>query len=145
MAILNGLPERFDPFIRAFDALGDEKSLTFEFVKIRILQGEQRNQQCFKSSIHKNKESALVSSQRDVSWRSCNGKSLRKCNYCGRTNNTSDQIFIKYTHLRAYYEKCYAMREKALIAKITAQLPQFDSDFCMMENDTKFSSNVSSG
>ena len=145
MAMLNGLPERFDPLISALDALGDEKTFTFEFVKSRLLQEEQRNQQRIESSIHKNEESALVSNQRDVSWGGRNGKSSRKCNHCGRTNHTSDQCFIKFPHLKAEYDKRYAMREKALIAKITAQLSQPDSDFCMMANDTKFSSNASSG
>ena len=38
----------------------------------------------------------------------------------------------------------YAIQRKPLIAKITAQLSQSDSDFCMMANDTKVSSNASS-
>ena len=32
MAMLNGLPERFDPLIGALDEPGDQKRLSFEFV-----------------------------------------------------------------------------------------------------------------
>ena len=43
MAVLNGLPPRFDSLIVALDALGNEdKIFTLEFVKSRLLQEEQR-------------------------------------------------------------------------------------------------------
>ncbi len=44
MAVLNGLPERFDSLICALDALwGNENdTFTLEFVKSRLLQEEQR-------------------------------------------------------------------------------------------------------
>ena len=43
MAVLNGLPTRFESLIVALDALGNEdKMFTLEFVKSRLLQEEQR-------------------------------------------------------------------------------------------------------
>ncbi len=43
MAVLNGLPERFDSLICALDALGNENdTFTLEFMKSRLLQEEQR-------------------------------------------------------------------------------------------------------
>lgn len=42
--LLNGLIERFDGIISALDAIGnDEKIFTFEFIKIRCEQEEQRH------------------------------------------------------------------------------------------------------
>ncbi len=44
MAVLNGLPERFNILISALDALGNEnETFSLEFVKSRLLQEEQRN------------------------------------------------------------------------------------------------------
>ena len=100
MTMLNGLPERFDPLIIALGALEDEKTFTFEFIKSRLLLEEQRNHQRIESSHHSTEESALISSQRDVSWGGRNDNSLRKCNHYGRNNHTSDQCFIKYPHLK---------------------------------------------
>ena len=43
MAALNGLPPTYEHLIVALDALGnDDKSFTFELIKSRLIQGEQR-------------------------------------------------------------------------------------------------------
>ena len=43
MAVLNGLPTRFEALIVALDALGnEEKIFCLDFVKSRLLQEEQR-------------------------------------------------------------------------------------------------------
>ncbi len=43
MAVLNGLPKRFNNLISALDALGNEnETFSLEFVKSRLLQEEQR-------------------------------------------------------------------------------------------------------
>ena len=43
MAVLNGLPARFESLIVALDALGSEdKMFSLDFVKSRLLQEEQR-------------------------------------------------------------------------------------------------------
>ena len=43
MALLNGLTERFDSLISALDAFGDENKFSFEFMRVQLLQEEQRN------------------------------------------------------------------------------------------------------
>ena len=46
MALLNGLPDRFDGLIAALDALGDDyKLFTFDYVLSRSQQEEQRHVQ----------------------------------------------------------------------------------------------------
>ncbi len=43
MAVLNGLPERFNSLISELDALGNEdEAFSLDFVKSRLLQEEQR-------------------------------------------------------------------------------------------------------
>jgi gag-polypeptide of LTR copia-type len=42
MAVLNGLPPKYDRLIVALDALGDDTKLTLEFTKSHLLQEEQR-------------------------------------------------------------------------------------------------------
>ena len=48
VAMVDGLPERFDLLISALDALGDEKTFTFGLLKGRLLQEEQRNNNVLK-------------------------------------------------------------------------------------------------
>ena len=38
MAVLNGLPQKYDNIVTALDALGHESTFTLEFVKSRLLQ-----------------------------------------------------------------------------------------------------------
>ena len=82
-------------FLRGLNELGDEKALTFESVKSRLLQEEQRNQQRIESSIHKFEEISLVSNQRDVSIGDRNGKSSRRCINRDLRNHTSNQCLIR--------------------------------------------------
>jgi hypothetical protein len=42
MAVLKGLPSKYDHLIVALGALGDDTKLTMEFPKSRLLQEEQR-------------------------------------------------------------------------------------------------------
>ncbi len=66
MAVLNGLPERFDSLICALDALGnDNDTFTLEFVKSRLLQEEQRMKMRMEATNVKSEASALVSSHPD--------------------------------------------------------------------------------
>jgi hypothetical protein len=44
-AVLNGLPSKYDHFIVAMDALGDDSKVSYEFVKSRLLQEEQRTEE----------------------------------------------------------------------------------------------------
>ena len=82
MAFLNGLPERFGSLIRALDALGDEKTFTFEFVKSRLLQEEQRNKKRFEDSLKKSSDKVLVPTQSRANCPSCSSRKTRKCLKC---------------------------------------------------------------
>lgn len=63
MAVLNGLPDRFDRLISAIDPLGNcDNALSFFFVKIRVLQEEQRINMRTKGSISKADTDSLVAS-----------------------------------------------------------------------------------
>lgn len=66
MVVLNGLLERFTSLMNAIDALGKEdESFSFEHVKSRLLQEEQRTEIRAKASTVKSKASALVTSRLD--------------------------------------------------------------------------------
>ena len=100
MAMLDDLPDRFDPLISALSMLEDDKTFTFEFVKSRLLQEKQRNQQRVESSLYKTEESALVSKSCVGSCSGCNVKSLKRCSNCGKTGHSEDLCFTKQPHLR---------------------------------------------
>ena len=88
MALLNGLPDRFDSLISALDALGnDEEQFTFEFVKSRCQQEEQRHIKRDEDT-HKRSESAALLATR----------SKEKCVHCGKHYDSS-KCFKKYPHL----------------------------------------------
>eukprot|EP00171_Calliarthron_tuberculosum_P021821 IDg21821t1 len=82
MALLNGLPDRFDSIISVMDALGKEdKIFTFEFVKSRLLQDEQRTDMRVQTSIVKSEAAALVAHNHSES---CFPFKYRpKCDHCG--------------------------------------------------------------
>ena len=113
----NGFPKRFNPVINAFDALRDEKILTFELVKSSLLQKQKRNQQRLETSIHKTEESAQIFRLRDFSRGVYSSKNIRQCNHCCHKNHISDQWFIKHLDLRTEYDKRCSLQEEHLIAK----------------------------
>ncbi len=64
MAVLNGLPERFNSLISALDALGNEdEAFSLDFVKSRLLQEEQRIEMRTRASSTKSETSALFSTR----------------------------------------------------------------------------------
>ena len=91
MAVLNGLPARFESLIVALDALGSEdKMFSLEFVKTRLLQEEQRAEMKNKTS-SSNKDSAFMncvpsagSTKRDM-----------QCTNCGRSGHTASHCWGK--------------------------------------------------
>eukprot|EP00171_Calliarthron_tuberculosum_P000627 IDg627t1 len=92
MAVLNGLPQRFETIITALDAIGDDDiSFTFDKVRGRLLQEEKRFTMR-ESSSQSTKSSALVHS---VPSRSSSSSSKR-CTHCGRTNHTEPHCWEKY-------------------------------------------------
>ncbi|CDF39842.1 unnamed protein product [Chondrus crispus] len=87
MAVLNGLPARFEALIVALDALGnEEKIFSLDFVKSRLLQEEQRANMKSTSS----QTSALVN-------RAPNNGDINdyKCTNCGHTGHTATRCWGK--------------------------------------------------
>ena len=93
MALLNGLPDKFDGLISALDALGDDEStFTFEFVKSRCHQEEQRHSQRDADALVKSEAAALIAFRDN------------KCLHCGK-NHPSDKCWKKYPHLSPFNKK----------------------------------------
>ena len=92
MAVLNGLPARFDSLIVALDALGNEdKDFTLDFVKSRLLQEEQRaGMRDGESS--KSKNAALVNNARG---QGSNPYATHVCTNCGRTGHSAQRCWGK--------------------------------------------------
>ncbi len=63
MAVLNGLPPRFETIITALDAIGDDDaSFTFDKVRSRLLQEERRSSIRGKSKKTESEIDALLNS-----------------------------------------------------------------------------------
>eukprot|EP00171_Calliarthron_tuberculosum_P023184 IDg23184t1 len=105
MALLNGLPDRFDSLISALDALGNEdKIFTFEFVKSRLLQEEQRADMRVQTSIVKSEAAALVAHDHFESSSTC--KHRTKCDHCGMLGHVVAKCWKKNPHLRpAFFDR----------------------------------------
>ncbi len=88
MAVLDGLPEHFSNLISALDALGIENEiLSLEFVKSRLLQGEQRMNMRFQTTSMKVEASALVSSRRSRQ------SPYHKCGRCEKDGHPSERCW----------------------------------------------------
>lgn len=75
MALLSGLPDRFDGLTSALDALVDDaKTFTLAFVLVRVKQEERRHADRDKEAIVKAETAALVASQ----------KKKDLCKFCGK-------------------------------------------------------------
>lgn len=95
MAVLNGLPDRFDSLISALDALGnDDKVFTLDFVKSRVPQEEQRMGKREKENHIKAETAALLARRAD-------GSLFRTfCDHCKRPGHVSEKCWIKFPELR---------------------------------------------
>ena len=111
MAMLTGLPERFDALLGALDALGDGKTFTFGFLKGCLLQKEQRNQQRVESSVHKTEEGTFVSKSYVCSCLGYSVKCIISCSHCGKTGHAEDQCFTKHHYLKQKYNKRQERKE----------------------------------
>ena len=101
MAMLNGLPERFDGLISALDAIGDDNEVfTFEYVVSRCQQEEQRHIQRISAALKKSETAALLANS-----------SKPPCTHCGGSHR-SNRCWKKFPHLRPGYS-----RNKALNAR----------------------------
>ena len=89
MAVLNGLPARYDSLIVALDALGNEdKIFTLDFVKSRLLQEEQRSHMRDLNEVTK-ANAALVNQPRSQ------GRPIYQCTNCGRNGHTAQKCWGK--------------------------------------------------
>ena len=92
MAVLNGLPARFETIITALDAIGDEdESFTFSKVRSRLLQEEKRVAMRDTSS-NASRASALVNNINGQP----RGVNTKLCSHCGRKNHTEPYCWQKY-------------------------------------------------
>eukprot|EP00171_Calliarthron_tuberculosum_P022313 IDg22313t1 len=127
MALLNGLPERFDGLISALDALGnDDKIFTFDFVKSRCAQEEQRHSQRDKLSLSKSESAALVANRTTTK---------DTCVHCGKHPN-SNRCYTKYPHLAppGYFRP---KKDRALIGRATRHQKSHTKDFvCLLGIDS---------
>lgn len=90
MAVLNGLPDRFQSIITALDAIGDDDdSFTFDKVRSRLLQEEIRSQI---RGVRDSTRAALLNNMGSSSTFS----SSKKCSHCGMTNHTEPYCWQKY-------------------------------------------------
>ena len=88
MALLIGLPDRFDGLISALNALGnDEKLFTFDFLKSRCQKEEQRHKHRDNDARIKSETAALLGSRE---------ASLSKFMHCGRKHK-SNKCWKKYS------------------------------------------------
>ena len=91
MAVLNGLPPRFDSLIVALDALGNEdKIFSLDFVKSRLLQEEQRADMREVEET-RTKNAALFNNARNQ------GPPIRRrhCTNCGRDGHSAERCWGK--------------------------------------------------
>eukprot|EP00171_Calliarthron_tuberculosum_P001057 IDg1057t1 len=127
MALLNGLPERFDGLISALDALGnDDKIFTLEFVKSRCAQEEQRHSQRDKLSLSKSESAALVANRTS---------SNETCVHCGK-HKDSNRCYTKYPHLAppGHFRK---KKDRALVGQVRRQQKSHADEFvCLLGKDS---------
>jgi hypothetical protein len=73
LAVLNGLPPKYDHLIVALDTMGDETKLTLEFTKSRLMQEEQRSDErdLRNQSKVKTEDVALVGNPARKMWATC--------------------------------------------------------------------------
>ena len=120
MAMLNGLPELYDPLISALDAIyGESSSLDFDIVKSRAIQEEQRIQIRTCQASLRAEESALLSRNY-----------LRACEYCKKPGHTENKCWKKHPHLKP------RRRSNALLGE--HQSVEDDSVVCLIEDHQEY-------
>ncbi len=97
LALLNGLPEEYNDLISALNAIDeDETKLKFEFIKSRIIQGEQRIMMRTKSAQAKAESAALLASQQEANSR--NARRRPHCNHCKRLGYSESKCWTMFPH-----------------------------------------------
>eukprot|EP00171_Calliarthron_tuberculosum_P002750 IDg2750t1 len=131
MAVLNGLPRRFETIITALDAIGDDDaSFTFEKVRSRLLQEEKRF--AMRSSTqHSTKTSALMNKVTNSQYKS----EPMLCTHCGRKNHTEPYCWEKHgrpssTSRRRLGRPSLRKHTTANAAVVTEQPPMATNEDC---------------
>ena len=96
MALLNGLPDRFDSLISALDAANiDDQKFSFEFVQSRCLQEEQRHTQRDNDSLKAAETAALFTKANKNT-----SVTAEICIHCGKHRDSKRCCcYKKYPHL----------------------------------------------
>ena len=96
MAMLNGLPEAYDPLISALDAIsGEDDDLKFDYVKSRVIQEEQRIDIRTGQAAAKAETAALLSQQ-------ASNKKKPVCTHCHKPGHTEAKCWKKHPHLNPH-------------------------------------------
>lgn len=100
MALLNGLPEEYDPLISALDAVSstEDETLKFDYIKARVMQEEQRISMRSDQAAIKTETAALLSNQGKVADRP-------RCTNCGKLGHLEDRCWKKHPHLNPHKRK----------------------------------------
>eukprot|EP00171_Calliarthron_tuberculosum_P018202 IDg18202t1 len=94
MALLNSLPDHYDSFISARDALGNkDKIFNFEFVNSRLLQEEKRSHLRVQTSILKSEAVVLDAHNHSQFCSSCEHRT--KCDHCGMLGYVAAKLWKK--------------------------------------------------
>ena len=130
MALLNGLPDEYRALISGLDTIdSNESELSWEHVKARVLQEEQRIEARHQMAQAKSETAALLSSQKAcANCSTCNGRPQRSrpyCNHCKRHGHVEAKCFIKHPHLNPKRKR---LHKTALIAEQSDE----DDAVCLM-------------
>ncbi len=97
MAMLNGLPEAYDPLISAIDAIsGEDDKLQFDYVKSRIIQEEQRINARTSQAASKAEAAALLSKDTTPPDR------RPTCAHCNKKGHKEARCWKKHPHLNPH-------------------------------------------
>ena len=124
MALLNGLPDRYHALISALDALGDEENtLSFNHVKGRVIQEEQRISMRNLESTAKTESAALVSQQ------SIDHPLRPQCAYRKKLGHTEDKCWKNHPHFNPHKK-----RNTGQAAIAVSNEPDASEFICLLTN-----------
>lgn len=131
MTVLCGLPSRYEHLIVAIDAAADDKTLSLEFVKSRLLQEEQR--MLDRGDVKPSTDTALVTSHSSGNASS----DVPECSFCGKKYHNESKCWKKHPHLKP---KKSGSRQTGLAAQTAPASRGHDSDdeavVCLMTRTT---------
>lgn len=101
MAMLNGLPEVYDPLISALDAVNgaEEEKLKFNYAKSRVMQEEQRVSIRNDQAATRTQETAFISTEKAP------GTDRPTCYHCGKVGYVEPKCWKKCPHLNPHKKR----------------------------------------